>query len=60
MSTVHPPQPGSFDEMLQDDAAPRTPYRSYHTWLARVAEQELRAKRSEAELLFQRVASPSR
>ena len=55
MSTVHPPQSGSFDEMLQGDAAPRAPYRSYHAWLSRVAEQELRAKRSEAELLFQRV-----
>ena len=55
MSTVHPPQPGTFDEMLQGPELPRAPYRNYHGWLARVAEQELRAKRSEAELLFQRV-----
>ncbi|MFM7274942.1 MAG: circularly permuted type 2 ATP-grasp protein, partial [Gammaproteobacteria bacterium] len=55
MSTVHPPKAGTFDEMLQADASPRPPYRGYHPWLARIAEQELRAKRSEAELLFQRV-----
>ena len=55
MSNVQPPQPGIPDEMLVDADTPRPAYRSYHAWLSRVAEQELRAKRSEAELLFQRV-----
>jgi uncharacterized circularly permuted ATP-grasp superfamily protein len=55
MSTVLPPPKGVFDEMLLDAHAPRDSYRSYHAWLANVAEQELRSKRNEAELLFQRV-----
>ncbi len=55
MSTVLPPPKGVFDEMLFDASTPRPAYGSYHQWLAKVAEQELRAKRSEAELLFQRV-----
>lgn len=55
MSTVLPPPKGVFDEMMLDATTPRSAYRSYHTWLAKVAEQELRSKRSEAELLFQRV-----
>src|SRR6478609_2506968 len=55
MSTVLPPPKGVFDEMLLDANTPRPAYHSYHAWLAKVAEQELRSKRSEAELLFQRV-----
>jgi uncharacterized circularly permuted ATP-grasp superfamily protein len=55
MSTVLPAPKGVFDEMLLDAGAPRESYRSYHDWLAKVAEQELRSKRREAELLFQRV-----
>jgi uncharacterized circularly permuted ATP-grasp superfamily protein len=55
MSTALPPQPGIFDEMLFTSGEPRPAYRSYHDWLAKTAEQELRNKRGEAELLFQRV-----
>jgi uncharacterized circularly permuted ATP-grasp superfamily protein len=55
MSKVLPPPTGIFDEMLLDATQPRPAYHSYHAWLANVAEEELRAKRSEAELLFQRV-----
>jgi len=55
MSAVFPPSRGVFDEMLLDVDTPRASYRSYHDWLANVAEQELRSKRHEAELLFQRV-----
>lgn len=55
MSKVIPPGPGIYDEMLEASEAPRESYRSYHAWLADIAEQELRSKRREAELLFQRV-----
>jgi uncharacterized circularly permuted ATP-grasp superfamily protein len=55
MSAVLPPNTGIFDEMMIDAHTPRASYRSYHQWLAKTAEQELRTKRSEAELLFQRV-----
>lgn len=55
MSTVLPPPTGIFDEMLLATNQPRPSYHNYHQWLAGVAEQELRSKRSEADLLFQRV-----
>jgi len=55
MSTVIAPKPGIYDEMLEAHNAPRESYRSYHGWLAGIAEAELRSKRREAELLFQRV-----
>jgi uncharacterized circularly permuted ATP-grasp superfamily protein len=55
MSAVLPPSPGVFDEMLDVFNMPRPSYQSYHDWLAYIAEQELRSKRQEAELLFQRV-----
>lgn len=54
MSAVLPPFPGIFDEMLDGSNMPRAAYQSYHDWLAHIAEQELRSKRQEAELLFQR------
>ncbi len=55
MSKVHLPAPGTFDEMLDGHGSTRPAYASYHAWLANIAEQELRQKRAEAELLFQRV-----
>lgn len=55
MSTVLTAPGNGFDEMLLDSRRARASYHSYHAWLAKITEQELRNKRSEAELLFQRV-----
>jgi len=49
------PIPSFFDEMRLDDGTVRALYESFNRWLKDVPQQQLEAKRKEAELLFRRV-----
>jgi len=47
--------PSFFDEMRLDDGTVRSLYEAFNRWLKDVPQQQLEAKRKEAELLFRRV-----
>jgi len=49
------PIPSFFDEMRLDDGTVRALYEAFNRWLKDVPQQQLEAKRKEAELLFRRV-----